>query len=53
MDKTRKIITLVTGVIGVALIARGVAGGVWPISFQLAAGVLLLVIAVLRWRYMT
>jgi len=39
------------GVIGALLIVRGVWGGVWPISIQLVAGVVLLVYAVLRWRY--
>jgi hypothetical protein len=38
-------------VLGVLLIARGVWGGVWPISLQLIAGVLLLGYAVLQWRY--
>jgi hypothetical protein len=37
------------GVIGGLLIARGVAGGVWPLSVQLIAGILLLVFAALRW----
>jgi hypothetical protein len=38
-------------VVGAALIARGVIGGIWPVSVQLLAGILLLVLAVLRWRY--
>lgn len=52
MNRARQIITVVMGVIGVALIVRGVVGGVWPISLQLVAGILLLAFAVLRWRYM-
>ena len=39
------------GAVGVALIVRGVWGGVWPISIQLIAGVFLIVLAVLRLRY--
>ena len=39
------------GAIGVALIARGLWGGVWPLSVQLIAGILLLALAVLRWRF--
>ncbi len=50
MRKTRQIIALVTGLIGLLLIVRGIAGGVWPLSIQLLAGVLLVVLAVLRWR---
>ena len=42
---------MVFGVIGVALVARGVAGGIWPVSLQLLAGILLLALAVLRWIY--
>jgi hypothetical protein len=50
MWTTRKIIAIVTGALGVLLIARGAWGGVWPLSLQLIAGVLLVVMAVLRWR---
>ena len=39
------------GVIGVLLIVRGAWGGVWPVSIQLIAGVLLTTLAVLRWKY--
>ncbi len=49
MLKTRQIIALITGVLGVLLIVRGVWGGVWPPSIQLVAGVLLLAFAALRW----
>ncbi|MEI6450004.1 MAG: hypothetical protein WCP98_08635 [Actinomycetes bacterium] len=51
MWTTRRIITLIMGAIGVALIARGIWGGVWPLSVQLVAGILLLALAVLRWRF--
>jgi hypothetical protein len=51
MHKTRQIITAVMGVLGLLLIVRGVWGGVWPVSIQLIAGVLLLGYAILRWRY--
>jgi hypothetical protein len=51
MHRTRQIITVFMGAIGVLLIVRGVWGGVWPVSLQLIAGVLLLGYAVLRWRY--
>ena len=50
MLTTRKIIAIVTGVLGAFLIVRGAMGGVWPLSLQLIAGVLLIVMAVLRWR---
>jgi hypothetical protein len=30
---------------------RGVAGGIWPVSLQFLAGLLMLVLAVLRWIY--
>jgi len=50
MLNTRKIIAIVTGVLGILLIVRGAWGGVWPLSIQLIAGVLLVVFAVLRWR---
>lgn len=50
MRRTRQTIAIVTGLLGVLLIVRGVAGGVWPLSLQLIAGVALVVVAVLRWR---
>ncbi len=53
MWTTRKIITYIMGVVGIALIVRGLIGGFWPLSVQLIAGVLLLTLAVLRWRYIT
>jgi hypothetical protein len=53
MWTTRKIITLIMGAVGIALITRGLIGGLWPLSVQLIAGVLLLTLAVLRWRFTT
>jgi uncharacterized membrane protein (Fun14 family) len=51
MWTARKIIAIVTGVIGVLLIARATLDGqLWPLSVQLVAGALLVVMAVLRWR---
>jgi hypothetical protein len=47
--RTKLLIALVSGLLGVALIVRGAWGGVWPISVQLIAGVLLLAFAALRW----
>ncbi len=51
MWTVRRIITVVTGGVGVLLIARGVWGGVWPLSIQLIAGIFLVILAALRWRY--
>jgi drug/metabolite transporter (DMT)-like permease len=51
MWTTRKIIAILTGVIGALLIVRSVVDGqLWPLSIQLVAGILLVVMAVLRWR---
>ena len=49
MLRTRQIIVIITGLLGVLLIVRGAWGGVWPPSVQLVAGILLLVFAGLRW----
>ena len=51
MRRAHQVIAIVFGVIGAALVVRGVAGGLWPVSLQLLAGILLLVLAVLRWIY--
>jgi hypothetical protein len=51
MNRAKQIITVVMGALGVLLIVRGVWGGVWPISIQFIAGVLLVGYALLRWRY--
>jgi drug/metabolite transporter (DMT)-like permease len=50
MSRIRQIIALVTGLLGVLLIVRSVVEGVWPLSIQFIAGVLLVVLAVVRWR---
>ena len=50
MRLTRQILTIVAAVLGVALLVYGASGGLWPISLQLVAGILLLVYAVFRWR---
>ena len=52
MWTARRVITIIMGVVGAALVVRGAWGGVWPISIQLIAGVLLLALAVLRYRYL-
>jgi len=49
MHTSRQIIAVVMGVLVVLLIVRGVWGGAWPLSIQTIAGVLLLVLAGLRW----
>jgi len=49
MLRTRYIIVVIMGVLGVLLVVKGAWGGVWPLSIQLIAGVLLLVLAGLRW----
>ena len=51
MRRAHQVIAVVFGVIGVALVVRGVVGGIWPVSLQLVAGILLLVLAVVRWIY--
>ena len=51
MWTARRVITIILGVVGLLLIVRGAWGGVWPVSIQLIAGVLLLALAVLRYRY--
>lgn len=50
MLRTRQIIALITGLVGVLLIVRGVWGGAWPLSLQTIAGALLVIVAALRWR---
>jgi hypothetical protein len=52
MWTARRVITIIMAVLGVLLIVRGAWGGVWPVSIQLIAGVLLTLFAVLRWKYM-
>jgi hypothetical protein len=50
MRTTQRILTAVTGVLGLLLVAKGAMDGVWPLSFQLVLGALLIVLAVMRWR---
>jgi hypothetical protein len=50
MWTTRRVIAVLMGVVGAALVVRGAWGGIWPVSIQLIAGALLIVVAVLRWR---
>lgn len=51
MRGTRRFIAVVTGVLGLLLVVRAVSDGrVWPLSIQLIAGVLLIVLGWLRWR---
>jgi hypothetical protein len=49
MRRTKLLIAVVSGLLGVALIVRGAWGGVWPLSVQLIAGILLVAFAGLRW----
>jgi hypothetical protein len=49
MRRAKLLIAVVAGLLGVALIVRGAWSGVWPISVQLIAGVLLVAFAALRW----
>lgn len=51
MRATRRLLTAVIGLMGVGLVIYGIMG--WPhlLSVQLIAGVLLIVYAVIRWRY--
>ena len=50
MRRTQRILAVVTGGLGLLLVVKGAMNGVWPVSMQLMAGVLLVVFAVLRWR---
>jgi len=51
MLATKRILTAVIGLLGVALVVYGFMG--WPhiLSIQFIAGLLLIVYAVIRWRY--
>jgi hypothetical protein len=51
MKRAHQLLAVVFFVVGAALLVRGVAGGVWPVSVQALAGLLMLVLAVLRWVY--
>jgi hypothetical protein len=50
MRRTRQILTGAIGALGVALVLYGASGGLWPLSVQLIAGLLLIVYAWFRWR---
>ncbi len=50
MRTTKQIIAATFVVLGVALVVKGVWGGLWPVSLQTIAGVALIVFGVLRWR---
>ena len=50
MRTTQRTLAVVMGVLGLLLVVKGAMNGVWPLSAQLLAGVLLVVFAVLRWR---
>jgi len=50
MRRTRQIFAAAFVVLGALLVAKGAWGGLWPVSFQLLAGVALIVFGVLRWR---
>jgi hypothetical protein len=50
MQKRRQIFAVAFVVLGILLVLKGVIGGVWPISIQLVAGALLIVVGVLRLR---
>jgi drug/metabolite transporter (DMT)-like permease len=50
MRTTKRTLAVVMGVLGLMLVVKGAMDGVWPVSMQLMAGVLLVVFAVLRWR---
>ncbi|MEZ5125568.1 MAG: hypothetical protein R2826_04895 [Thermoleophilia bacterium] len=50
MLTAKRVLVFALGVLGLALIAKGAWGGVWPLSYQLLGGVLLIVYAVVRWR---
>ncbi len=50
MRRTRQIFAAAFVVLGVALVVKGVWGGLWPVSLQLLAGVALIVFGVLRFR---
>jgi len=47
---TKRVLAVVMALLGVALVVVGVWGGIWPISLQFIAGLLLIAFAYLRWR---
>ena len=50
MRKTKQMFSVAFVVLGALLVVKAVAGGLWPPSLQLIAGVALLVYGLLRWR---
>jgi hypothetical protein len=50
MRRTKQIFAAIFVVLGALLMVKGLAGGLWPISLQLLAGIALLVFGVLRLR---
>ncbi len=51
MNRARQIFSIVFIALGAALLVRGLWAGLWPLSVQTIAGVLLLLMGVLRLRY--
>jgi hypothetical protein len=50
MRTTKRVLAIAVALLGVALVVVGVRGGVWPLSIQFLAGLLLIGFAFLRWR---
>ncbi len=50
MRRTKQIFAAVFVVLGALLVVKGLSGGLWPLSYQLLAGVALLAFGVLRLR---
>ena len=51
MKRAHQILAVVFALVGAALVVRGVAGGPLARLLQALAGLLMLVLAVLRWIY--
>jgi hypothetical protein len=51
MRNSRAIKAAIFALIGVALVVRGVIGGVWPLSVQLVVGLAAIAYAIVRFRY--
>ncbi len=51
MKRAHQILAVVFAVVAAALLVRGAMGGLWPVSVQFLAGVVLLGGAILRWIY--
>jgi uncharacterized membrane protein len=50
MRRTKQIFAAAFVVLGAMLVVKGVWGGLWPVSYQLLAGIALLVFGILRLR---